>query len=149
MTKKQVATKPFRLAREVAGSEASKLVSARLGREIAGAHGPRNEHTFTLAARDEQGQWIGGVNGVIHWRWLYISQFYLAPDWRRNGLGRALLAEVENFARESSCLGLYLDTFDAGPLDFYRKCGFEIAGRIEDFPPGAARTFLSKRFPPG
>jgi GNAT superfamily N-acetyltransferase len=144
MTKKYVPTKPFHIAREVAGSEASKLVSARLGREIAGNHGPRNEKTFTLAARDEKGDCIGGVNGVIHWRWLYVSQFYLAPDWRRNGLGRALLAEVENFARESACVGLYLDTFETGPLDFYRKCGFEIAGRIENFPPGAERTFLSK-----
>ncbi|WP_294535117.1 GNAT family N-acetyltransferase [uncultured Rhodoblastus sp.] len=144
MTKKQVPTKPFHIAREVAGSEASKLVSARLGREIAGSHGPRNEKTFTLAARDQRGEWIGGVNGVIHWRWLYISQFYLAPDWRRNGLGRALLAEVENFARETACVGLYLDTFEAGPLDFYCKCGFAISGRIENFPPGAERTFLSK-----
>ncbi len=144
MTKKNVGTKPFHIAREVPGNEAPKLVSARLGREIAGNHGPRDEKLFALAARDENGGWIGGVNGVIHWRWLYVSQFYLSPEWRGNGLGRALLAEVENFARENACVGLYLDTFEAGPLDFYVKCGFAIAGQIENFPPGAARTFLSK-----
>jgi hypothetical protein len=40
---------------------------------------------------------------------------------------------------------MYLDTFDPGATYFYRKCGFITAGRIENFPPGAARTFLCKR----
>ena len=144
MTKKNVRTKPFHIAREVPGSEASKLVSARLGREIAGNHGPRDEKLFTLAARDENGDWIGGVNGVMHWRWLYVSQFYLC----RAGAATALVAPSsprwENFARENACVGSILDTFEAGAMDFYLKCGFAIAGRIEKFPPGAARTFLSK-----
>jgi len=124
------------------------MTAARLGREIAANHGPRDEQTFTLAARDQDGGWIGGINGLIHWRWLYISQCYLAPDWRGRGLGRALIVEAEAFAREKACVGLYLDTFEAGAMTFYCKCGFEIAGRIDNFPPNASRTFLSKSLEP-
>ncbi len=144
MTENFVPTKTFRISRETAGKAASKWTAARLAREIAGNHGPRDEKTFTLAARDKKGGWIGGVNGVIHWRWLYISQCYLAPKWRGRGLGRALIVEAEVFARENACVGLYLDTFEDGAMAFYCKCGFEVAGRIANFPPEAARTFLSK-----
>jgi GNAT superfamily N-acetyltransferase len=146
MPRKYVATKSFELSREVPGEPASQWTTGRLADEVAAKHGPRNEEKFALAARDEAGGWIGGINGLIHWRWLYIGQFYLLPDWRGNGLGRALLAEAEAYARERGCVGLYLDTFDPGALDFYRKCGFDVVGRIENFPPGAARTFLSKSF---
>lgn len=144
MPNNRVATKSFHIAREAAGHDSAKLTSARLAGEIAANHGPRGEEAFALAARDDQGGWIGGVNGVIHWRWLYVSQFYMSPDWRGRGIGRALLAEVEVFARDKDCVGIYIDTFNERTLAFYRRCGFAVAGRIENFPPGAARTFLNK-----
>jgi GNAT superfamily N-acetyltransferase len=143
MPKKAAPTKGFCIAREATGRDAAKCTAERLGAEVAATYGPRDEAAFVLAARDESGGWIGGINGVIHWRWLYIGQFYLAPGRRGQGIGRALLAEAEIFARENHCVGIYLDTFDAGALAFYRKCGFEIAGRIDNFPPGAVRTYLS------
>ncbi len=144
MTKNPAPTKPFCIARETPGQDASKATAERLGREVAATHGRREEKTFALSACAADGGWIGGINGVIHWRWLYIGQFYLEPEWRGKGIGRALLAEAEKLARENNCVGIYLDTFDAGALEFYRKCGFEVAGWIENFPPGAARTFLSR-----
>jgi GNAT superfamily N-acetyltransferase len=142
LPKNAAPTKPFCIARETPGQDSSQLTAKKLGADVAATHGPRAEKPFALAARDADGGWIGGVNGVIHWRWLYIGQFYLEPESRGKGIGRALLAEAEIFARENECVGLYLDTFDAGALEFYRKCGFEVAGRIDNFPPGAARTFL-------
>ena len=114
-----------------------------LGAEVAAEFGPRDEHTFALLARDARGLVVGGVNGVIHWRWLYVAQFYVAPQARGAGLGGALLGRAENFARENNCVGIYLDTFSAAACAFYQRRGFEIVGRIENFPPGAARVFLS------
>ncbi len=145
MPNKSPKTKSFSIARELAGGEASRLTAEFLAREVAAIYGPRDETAFALAARDAGGGWIGGVNGVIHWRWLYIGQFFLQPDWRGRGLGRALLAEAEKLALENACVGVYLDTFDPDALAFYRKCGFDVVGRIDNFPPGAARTFLSKK----
>jgi GNAT superfamily N-acetyltransferase len=135
----------FHIGREAVGSGATKFAAARLAEEVAATYGPRDEEPFALVARNEAGGWIGGINGVIHWRWLYIGQFFLIPEWRGRGLGRALLDEAEHLARESAAVGMYLDTFDPGATYFYRKCGFITAGRIENFPPGAARTFLCKR----
>lgn len=124
--------------------EASGQIATRLAEEVAAQFGPRDESPFTLTARDAAGEVIGGINGVIHWRWAYIRQFHIDLAERGQGLGRALLKQVEQYARQMDCVGVYLDTFDRGALEFYQSCGFAVAGAIENFPPGAARTFLSK-----
>jgi GNAT superfamily N-acetyltransferase len=126
-------------------SEAQALAQA-LGGEVAAEFGPRDEQTFALLARDSKGLVVGGVNGVIHWRWLYVAQFYVAPGARGAGLGCALLAEAERLARAKHCVGIYLDTFSEAASAFYQRRGFVIAGKIDNFPPGAARAFLSKGF---
>ncbi|PPQ31577.1 hypothetical protein CCR94_08480 [Rhodoblastus sphagnicola] len=133
---------------EIAARDASEAQAnaQALGAEVAAEFGPRDEEAFALVARDGAGARIGGVNGVIHWRWLYIAQFYVAPRARRAGLGRALLARAESLARAKNCVGIYLDTFSPAARAFYERGGFVIAGRIENFPPGAARVFLSKGF---
>ena len=115
-----------------------------LGAEIAAGFGPRDETPLTICARDEEGALICGVNGVTHWRWLYVRHLWVAPAFRANGLGRALMARAEGAARERRCVGVYLDTFDEGAAAFYERLGFARRGRIENFPPGAARIFLSK-----
>jgi GNAT superfamily N-acetyltransferase len=138
------ATKPFCIFRETPGEEAAQATASRLAEEVAAQHGPRAERSFALAARDAAGGWIGGVNGAIHWRWLYVSQFFIVPERRGLGLGRALLREAETLAQENDCVGLYLDTFSPEAVVFYKKCGFQIAGKIENFPPGAERIFLRK-----
>ena len=145
MNEKSPPSNKFHIGREAVGAGATKFTAARLAEEVAATYGPRDEEAFSLVARNEAGGWIGGINGVIHWRWLYVGQFFLIPEWRGRGLGRALLAETENLARERALVGIYLDTFDPGATYFYRKCGFTAAGRIENFPPGGARTFLCKR----
>ncbi len=143
----QIAPEPkfFRIAHQ-AGLAAE--AAARLAEEVAAEFGRRDENPFAFAARDASGGWIGGINGAIHWRWLYVAQFFVAPDWRGQGVGRALLAEAEVLARAENCVGLYLDTFSPAAERFYRAQGFAVAGRIENFPPGAARTFLSKTLAP-
>ncbi len=133
----------FRISRE-AGPDAGLETAARLAGEVAAEFGPRGESPFALAAHDASGGWIGGIKGVIHWRWLYVAQFFVVPDWRGKGVGCALLTEAEVFARAQNCVGLYLDTFSPAAVSFYLARGFVVAGRIENFPPGAARIFLSK-----
>jgi GNAT superfamily N-acetyltransferase len=131
---------------ELAAREASDAqANARaLGAEVAAQFGPRHERSFALVARDASGVALGGVNGLIHWRWLYIAQFYVGPETRGQGLGAALLAQAELFARDNDCVGVYLDTFSPKARRFYERRGFAAVGEIGNFPPGAARVFLAK-----
>ncbi|QGM44520.1 GNAT family N-acetyltransferase [Methylocystis heyeri] len=122
----------------------SPFVAVLLAAEIAPKFGPRDERPFSILASDQQGVFIGGANGQSHWRWLYVRHFFVAPEWRRRGLGRRLMAQVEALARARECVGIYLDTFEESAARFYESCGFARCGGIENFPPGAARIYLKK-----
>lgn len=115
-----------------------------LGAEVAARLGPRDERPLSILARDAAGAVVAGLNGVSHWRWLYVRHLYVAPGWRGQGLGRRLLAQGEEAARARGCVGVYLDTFEESAAAFYESRGFVRNGRIENFPLGAARIFLSK-----
>lgn len=125
-------------------SSAAQSLGQALGAEVAAEFGPRDERSFALLARGASGDVVGGVNGVIHWRWLYVAQFYVAPQARGVGLGGALLARAQDFACENNCVGIYLDTFSASACAYYQRRGFVVTGRIDNFPPGASRVFLTK-----
>ena len=123
----------------------SPAVAAALGGEIAARFRPRDEAPFSIVAHDEKGALIGGLNGVFHWRWLYIRHLWVAPERRGIGLGTALLRRAEDEVRSRSCLGLYIDSFDPRAAALYERFGFTRFGEIADFPPGHSRMFFSKR----
>jgi GNAT superfamily N-acetyltransferase len=146
MTGKRLAEKPLFVTQSGVGEDSDR-VAACLGAEVAARYGPRDETRLSIFAYDESDALIAGLNGAVHWGWCYIRHFWVAVDWRGHGLGRLLLARAETETRLKSCVGLYLDTFDPGAARFYERCGFQAFGRIEDFPPGHARTFLYKKLP--
>ncbi len=125
-------------------SNESTKIADLLGAEVAARFGPRNELPLTIMACDAAGALTGGLNGVSHWRWLYIRHFFIAPPWRRRGLGRRLMEQAETAAIARDCIGIYLDTFEESAAAFYERCGFVRCGRIENFPVGTARVYLSK-----
>ncbi len=52
---------------------------------------------------------------------------------------------AENEALARGCHGAYLDTFSFQAPDFYQKLGYEIYGKLDDFPKGHCRYFLRKK----
>ncbi|HMN70724.1 MAG TPA: GNAT family N-acetyltransferase [Rhodoblastus sp.] len=119
-------------------------IAARLAAHVAADFGPRDETPLSIFAYDGE-ELVAGLNGVTHWRWLYVRNLWTARERRGQGLGAALLAAAENKARARGCIGVYIDTFDPKAAAFYEKRGFARFGVIADFPPGARRIFLSKR----
>ncbi len=55
-----------------------------------------------------------------------------------------MLEGAEAEAKRRGCRGVWLDTFSAAAARFYEKQGYKPFGIIDDYPPGAARHFLSK-----
>jgi ribosomal protein S18 acetylase RimI-like enzyme len=120
-------------------------VGAALAAEMAARFGPRDEAPFSVLAYAGEVV-VGGASGASHWGWCYIRQIWVDGAFRRAGVGRRLLAEIDGLARTRGCEGVYVDTFDAGAVRFYERAGFVVCGRIEGFPAGFARVFLQKRF---
>ena len=125
----------------------SAEIAVRLGAEIAAQFGPRDETPLSILARAGEEELLGGLNGVIHWRWLYIRHLWVAEAARGAGLGRQLIAAAEAQARLRNSIGVYIDTFDPRVAAFYERAGFKRTGEIVDFPPGGQRIYLSKRLP--
>ncbi|WP_036283560.1 GNAT family N-acetyltransferase [Methylocystis sp. ATCC 49242] len=123
----------------------SAEVAARLGAEVAARFGPRDEAPLSIVARDASGALIGGLNGVSHWRWLYVRHLWVSDAQRGRGLGGRLMEEAGRAALARGCIGVYIDTFDPRVADFYERAGFSRVGEIADFPPGGQRIFLSRR----
>jgi RimJ/RimL family protein N-acetyltransferase len=88
---------------------------------------------------------VGGLLGYTHWNWLFIGHLWLAEAQRGSGVGRRMLELAEREATQRGCHHAHCDTFDFQALPFYQKLGFEIFGRLEDYPPGHTRYFLQKR----
>jgi GNAT superfamily N-acetyltransferase len=123
----------------------SPAVAAALAADMAVRFHPRDEAPFSILAHDENGALLGGLNGVTHWRWLYVKHLWVAPECRGFGLGTLLLRRAEETADIRGCVGVYIDGFDPRAVAFYEKRGFARFGEITDFPPGHSRVFVAKR----
>lgn len=90
------------------------------------------------------GEIVGGVIGATYWNWLYINLMWVQEDLRGQGYGQQLLTLAEDEARKRGAKHAYLDTFSFQAPDFYQKFGYQEFGRLEDFPPGHTRYFMTK-----
>ena len=107
--------------------------------------GPTERQQVALVVRDAAGAITGGLWGKIGYRWLFVEFLAIAPEHKGRGTGRDLMQRAEALARDAGCIGIWLDTFSFQARGFYEKLGFGHFGTIDDFPPGHARFFLSKR----
>ena len=107
--------------------------------------GPRNSKEFAYSVRSETGEFVGGLLGSTHWNHFFVAAVFVDQQVRREGIGRELLKRAESLALEQGCDAIYLDTFDFQALGFYEKIGFQVFGKLEDYPRGHQRFFLVKR----
>lgn len=90
------------------------------------------------------GACIGGLIGSIWGGWLHITSLWVEATFRGRGYGTRLLHNAEQYALDKGCFGSTLDTHNADAKCLYEKHGYEVFGKIDDFPPGRAQFFLKK-----
>jgi GNAT superfamily N-acetyltransferase len=97
-------------------------------------------------AIDEVDRVIGGCVGstVDVWHWLTIDTMWVHPGHRGQGVGRQLLATVEEHARERGCLWAKLNTWEFQAPEFYARLGYVVYGRELDYPPGHVNHLMRK-----
>jgi GNAT superfamily N-acetyltransferase len=95
--------------------------------------------------RDGEGTVLGGVFG---WTWgatCYVRYLFVPAEMRNRGHGSRLMAIVEAEAAARGCTQVVLETHDFQAPQFYCKLGFEITGRVADYPLGHQYLTLVKR----
>ncbi|KGF70374.1 GCN5 family acetyltransferase [Hoeflea sp. BAL378] len=103
---------------------------------------------FELKAASADLDLAGGLVGYSIQGWLYIKLLGVAETERGNGIGRALLAKAEEYARETGLVGVYLDTFEFQAPRFYKELGYTECGRLPATAGAPQRIWFAKPFAP-
>ncbi len=86
----------------------------------------------------------GGAIGVVYWDWLYVDLMWIPEELRGKGYGHKLLEALEEEARKRGARHAHLDTFSFQAPEFYKKHGYREFGKLNEFPSGHTRYFLTK-----
>ena len=80
---------------------------------------------------------IGGVGFYIdYYNWVFIEDLYINPSYRGQSYGTQLINKVKQFAKEHSCTGIRVETWDFQARPFYEKNGFTLYGELKNHPVG-------------
>ncbi len=99
---------------------------------------------LNIAVHDGAGSLVGGLTADTYWGWLDIDDLWLREAHRHQGIGTQLLAAAENEARQRGCRRAMLKTFSFQAREFYEKNGYQVTGRLNDYPPGECFYWMCK-----
>lgn len=125
------------------------FLDARLEDYNKQASGRDDERPFCIVMRNGVGEVVGGIKGLTVMDWMYVGTLWISESQRGTGIGSQLLENAEKIAIERGCLGACLTSFGFQAPEFYEKHGYARIGQIDDYPPGDALYFLSRRFDSG
>lgn len=96
---------------------------------------------------ERNGKRVGYVRLEYLWSIVpYISLIHVLPDFRRQGIGKALLRFLETFLRDTGHEALYSSSQadEPEPQAWHRYVGFEECGFIASINDGAGEVFFRK-----
>ncbi len=98
---------------------------------------------FLVRVTDENDNVVGGAILWAYWGWVDVNLLALEKRVRGRGLGRQLMAVIEEKARKEGCSRIRVEAFgqEAG---FYQRLGYRIVGYLEDYPEGYSYYWFRK-----
>lgn len=72
--------------------------------------------------------------GQSYCGWLDVDSVIVPEALRKSGKGTLLMKEAEAIARKRGCVGIRLETFTFQAPAFYEKLGYQLLGKLTDFP---------------
>ena len=94
-------------------------------------------YPFAFFIRDKTDEIIAGCNGSVIFGAIYTDQLWVNPDYRKQGLGKKLMAQVHQYGYEMGCRIATCNTMNFQKArKFYEslgyKCDFERSGYVEN-----------------
>lgn len=104
----------------------------------------KNPREVGIFLEDAEGKKTAGLIGETHGNWLMIKFLWVDALLRGQNIGRRLLNQAEDTARERGCKYVFLDTFSFQAPDFYKKLGYEEVFLLENYPLTGKRHYFTK-----
>ena len=120
------------------------FLEAQIRREAAAVMGLGDEVELAVFVR-EDGAIVAGIAG---WTWgdcCELQSLWVAPSHRGRWLGSRLIAAAEAEAAARGCTQTVHFTWDFQAQPLYKRAGYELVGRVEDFPSGTDVLWYRKR----
>jgi GNAT superfamily N-acetyltransferase len=105
---------------------------------------PDEIRALTVVGRSRDGTLVGGLTGTVGGGWLYVYQLSVAPEYRGQGLGRALLETAERETLQQGCPRVFLNTLSYQAPVFYERCGYTVFAELDETPAPHSRVFYRK-----
>ncbi len=126
-----------------------EFLETQIRREASAALGLGDEVELAIFVRDA-GRIVAGISG---WTWgdcCELQSLWVEPGLTGRWLGSRLLAAAEAEAAARGCTQTVHFTWDFQARPLYERAGYELVGRVEDFPSGTEVLWFRKRLtPPG
>ena len=100
--------------------------------------------SLRIFLRDKGNQTVGGIAADLFGGWVYISLLWVDEKIRNQGLGSELLRRLEQEAVRLGCKYAHVDTYSFEAKPFYERAGYQVFGRLDDYPVGYCKYFLKK-----
>ena len=124
-----------------------EFLETQIRREASAAMELGDEVQLAIFVRDG-GRVVAGISG---WTWgdcCELQNLWVKPSLRGRWLGPRLLAAAESEAAARGCMQTVHFTYDFQARRLYERAGYELVGRVEDFPSGAEVLWYRKRLNP-
>ena len=125
-----------------------EFLETQIRREASAAMGLGDEAELAIFVRDDAGRIVAGVSG---WSWgncCELQSLWVEPSLRGRWLGTRLIAAAEAEAVARGCSQTVHFTYAFQARRLYERCGYELMGRVEDFPSGTDVLWYRKRLVP-
>ena len=95
---------------------------------------------------EDDGKLIAGLDAcVTAFKILYVSTVFVDKEYRRKGVGKCLINEMEKRALDMGINTIRLDTFSWQGKDFYEALGYKCVGQYDNGEDGYSEYFFLKR----
>ena len=112
-----------------------EVLETQIRREASAALGLGDEVDLAIFVRDA-GRVVAGISG---WTWgdcCELQSLWVAPSLRGSGLATRLIAAAEAEAARRGCSQTVHFTYDFQARALYEQNGYELVGRVAEFPTG-------------
>ena len=106
---------------------------------------PRKTEIYSILLKDKENNVKGSVIVTFLWNGMHIDSLWIDESIRNQDWGSKLMKMVEEEGIKKGCTIAYTDTFTWQAPKFYEKLGYEMYGKLNDFPKGNSLCYFVKK----